>query len=1431
MTPAAEPTIDVPTLPTSLTCDEAAAYVAPDAIFSNGETGTCMISGTVSGVKSENFTICGGTITITYTIQPGDNCNRGPITVSEDIQVTPAPNPVISVPQLPASLTCEEALVYNAPNATYTNNAADAACLISGTTPGVPVSDFAECGGTITITWTVATGCDNNSVTETATIPVTPADEPTITVPVLPTSLTCDEAASYIAPDATFGNGETGACAINGIVGGVKTEDFTICGGTITITYTIDAGDNCNRGPITVSADIPVTPAPNPTISVPQLPGSLTCEEAATYSAPNASFSNNAADADCLISGNAPGVVSNDFTECGGSITITWTASTGCDNNSVTETAMIPVTPAAEPTISVPTLPTSLTCDEAASYVAPDATYTNNQTGTCMISGTVSGMKSENFTICGGTITITYTIQPGDNCNRGPITVSENIPVTPAPNPVISVPQLPGSLTCEEAATYSAPNASFSNNAADVSCLIAGSAPGVVTNDFTECGGSITITWTASTGCDNNSVTETATILVTPAADPIIVSPQLPTSITCDEAAIWTAPSTTYSNGNNGACSISGTIDGVVTPNFTVCGGTLTVTYTVDPSANCARPISITETITVLPAPSPQFMIPDLPLSLSCETAGSYVAPDALFSNGGSDSRCLISGTAQGVITRDFGSCGGSITITWTTPTGCDNNAVVATRTIPVDQPAAPTISCPGPLTLDCNDPNLDAQISAWLASASAQAGCGASVSIENDFDQLQFTGGCSATTGSKTVTFRAIDECGTSSICTATIDIVDNSDPVWTTDPSDLTVECSDPNLNQIVQDWINNQGGGTATDVCSQVGFSSDFTGFDRNCNGTTTVTFTAEDECGNDVSRSAVITVIDATDPEIINVDPDITIDCGESFQFSNPTVSDNCDTDIELEAEDQGTLDPCQGGTIIRVWTATDECGNVGTAQQRVTLTPDNADPIFTSVLPQNMTVSCDNIPAPAMVEADDCTAVTITFDEDDQIVECGRRITRTWTATDACNNSVSHTQVITVECPVAGTVAATGGVNCDNPNAGSATVTVTSGQAPFSYLWSNGETAATATNLSDGAQTVRVTDVSGCQITLNVNIEADFTPPTVSATGGTVTCDEPSITLMATTSGTIIGWTGPNGFTSSQASPAVSAAGTYTVTAEAANGCTATATAVVSEDLTPPTVSATGGTITCDQSSVTLGVTTNGTLIGWTGPGGFSSTQSSPTVSTVGQYVVTVEGANGCTATATVTVDENLIKPSDDVTTVTICSDELPFVWNGRTYNASANDRIVNDACTADLVLNLTVTPKPADIVTTETVCSDELPFVWNGRTYNGSATDRIEGANCTADLVLNLTVTPKPADQVTTVTICSDELPFVWNGRTFNGSATDRIEGTGCTADLVLNLTVTPKPADQVTTVTICSDELPFCLLYTSPSPRDRTRSRMPSSA
>ena len=152
------------------------------------------------------------------------------------------------------------------------------------------------------------------------------------------------------------------------------------------------------------------------------------------------------------------------------------------------------VTPAAEPVIDIPTLPTQLTCDEAATYVAPDASFSNGQTGACTIAGTVSGARSDNFTICGGTITITYTVDPGDNCGRAAVVASQDILVLPAPSPTIDVPTLPGELTCEEAATFSAPSASFSNGASTDVCLIDGNVDGTVTSDFDQCGGCLLYT-------------------------------------------------------------------------------------------------------------------------------------------------------------------------------------------------------------------------------------------------------------------------------------------------------------------------------------------------------------------------------------------------------------------------------------------------------------------------------------------------------------------------------------------------------------------------------------------------------------------------------------------------------------------------------------------------------------------------------------------------------------------------------------------------------------------------------------------------------------------------------------------------------------------------------------------------------------------------
>jgi hypothetical protein len=60
--------------------------------------------------------------------------------------------------------------------------------------------------------------------------------------------------------------------------------------------------------------------------------------------------------------------------------------------------------------------------------------------------------------------------------------------------------------------------------------------------------------------------------------------------------------------------------------------------------------------------------------------------------------------------------------------------------------------------------------------------------------------------------------------------------------------------------------------------------------------------------------------------------------------------------------------------------------------------------------------------------------------------------------------------------------------CEGSATGSATVSASNGLAPYSYVWSNGATTATATGLSAGVYQVSVTDAAGCvesgQVTIN-----------------------------------------------------------------------------------------------------------------------------------------------------------------------------------------------------------------------------------------------------------------------------------------------------------------------------------------------------------
>jgi len=215
--------------------------------------------------------------------------------------------------------------------------------------------------------------------------------------------------------------------------------------------------------------------------------------------------------------------------------------------------------------------------------------------------------------------------------------------------------------------------------------------------------------------------------------------------------------------------------------------------------------------------------------------------------------------------------------------------------------------------------------------------------------------------------------------------------------------------------------------------------------------TRTWTATDACGNSTQGTQVIVINDTTDPVLGEIPADITLACTENLPNAGAvSATDNCDSDVEVTIEDVETVDPaCPLNRIItRRYTATDNCGNIATATQTITI-GDNAAPVLAG-LPADVTVECDAVPAePTNITAtDDCDDnPTITVEDTRANGDCEDSfvLTRTWTATDACGNATQGVQVIVVNDttePVLASIPADVTINCDEdlPLADGATAT-------------------------------------------------------------------------------------------------------------------------------------------------------------------------------------------------------------------------------------------------------------------------------------------------------------------------------------------------------------------------------------------------------
>ncbi|WP_370479811.1 gliding motility-associated C-terminal domain-containing protein, partial [Tamlana flava] len=276
-------------------------------------------------------------------------------------------------------------------------------------------------------------------------------------------------------------------------------------------------------------------------------------------------------------------------------------------------------------------------------------------------------------------------------------------------------------------------------------------------------------------------------------------------------------------------------------------------------------------------------------------------------------------------------------------------------------------------------------------------------------FNEVRTDGDCPSSY-SLARTWTATDECGLETVHTQTITVQDTTAPTFVEAlPADATVECDAVPTAETL----------TATDNCGTATVTFNEVRTDGDCPSSYSLarTWTATDECGLETVHTQTITVQDTTAPTFVEALPgDITVECDAVPTAETLTATDSCG-DAVVTVSDTRTDGSCANNYIIaRTWTATDECGLTTVHTQTITV-EDTTPPTFVDTLPGDITVECDAIPAAETLTAtDSCGDAVVTVSDTRTDGSCANNyiIARTWTATDECGLTTTHTQTITVE---------------------------------------------------------------------------------------------------------------------------------------------------------------------------------------------------------------------------------------------------------------------------------------------------------------------------------------------------------------------------------------------------------------------------------
>ncbi|MBU0765363.1 MAG: hypothetical protein KJ607_11070, partial [Bacteroidetes bacterium] len=317
-----------------------------------------------------------------------------------------------------------------------------------------------------------------------------------------------------------------------------------------------------------------------------------------------------------------------------------------------------------------------------------------------------------------------------------------------------------------------------------------------------------------------------------------------------------------------------------------------------------------------------------------------------------------------------------------------------------------------------------------------------------------------------------------------------------------------------------------------------------------------------------------------------------------------------------------------------------------------------------------------------------------------------------TVTDA-NNCATATVAIITEPALLQSSVSGADVNCTGNNDGTASVTISGGTAPYTFVWSGGQTDATVSGLTPGGYACTVTDANGCTNTDSIAIgEPDTLTTSIIATDIACYGDNTGAAGLTVAGGlapfTYL-WSG--GQTDEDISGMI--AGAYFVTVTDLNGCLMTDSVNITEP-SELSVDLAITDVTCNSAADgDISLTVNGGTAPYNYIWSGGQTDQDITTLTAGIYGVTITDFNGCTLTADTVITEpevleiilnstdiNCAGSADGEASVSVSGGTVPYnySWSNTSLTDSINGLVagiytvtVTDANACSLIDSVTIT--------------------------------------------------------------------------------------------------------------------------------------------